>query len=102
MISVPDDGIRRKNAYGIEEPFSDEDRLCEVALVPLLAVDREGFRLGYGGGFYDRYFAAHPQILRAGLCYEGQIGKFPHDERDVPLDLILTERGIRYFENNAR
>lgn len=102
MLSAPDDGIRRKNAYGIEEPLSDEDRPCEVALVPLLAVDREGFRLGYGGGFYDRYFAAHPQILRVGLCYEGQIGNFPHDERDVPLDLIVTERGIRYFENNAR
>lgn len=66
-----------------------------LAIVPGCAFDRAGHRIGYGGGYYDRYFGAIPEERRpylAGLCYAcqlvEQIVPLPHD---IPMDLILTE-----------
>lgn len=69
----------------------------QVLLVPLLAFDRRGYRLGYGGGFYDRTLerlrAAGP-VLAIGLAYSAQmIDEVPTDSNDQRLDLILTETG---------
>lgn len=89
-------GGLKKGAYGIYEPCGKGDTPCEIALVPLLAVDGAGNRLGYGGGYYDRYFAAHKEILRVGLCYEGQVvPALPVGETDIPLHAIVTEKGYR-------
>lgn len=89
-------GVLGKNNFGISEPDGTGDTPCEVALVPLLAVDRAGNRLGYGGGYYDRYFRAHPSVLRIGLCYEGQVvASLPREETDVPLFAVVTENGVR-------
>lgn len=70
----------------------------EVMIVPLLAFDRQGYRLGYGGGFYDRTLAA----LRAsgpcraiGLAFAGQeVAAVPRNATDLALDLIVTEAGV--------
>lgn len=98
MHSVIFTGNLEKGAYGIMQPAAGEQLTCEVAVVPLLAVDGRGYRLGYGGGFYDRYFAEHPNILRLGLCYFGQVIEgLPHGEHDVPLHGILTECGFTQF-----
>ena len=61
MLAVPYAPLTA-GAYGIPAPPSGEDTPCEVTLAPLLAFDDEGYRLGYGGGFYDAYFAAHPEV----------------------------------------
>ncbi|MGB8624384.1 MAG: 5-formyltetrahydrofolate cyclo-ligase, partial [Paracoccaceae bacterium] len=66
--------------------------------VPLLAFDRRGFRLGYGGGFYDRTLeglrAARP-TLAIGFAYAGQeMDEVPTEPTDQPLDLIVTEDGV--------
>jgi 5-formyltetrahydrofolate cyclo-ligase len=67
----------------------------EVLLVPLLAFDRSGFRLGYGGGFYDRTLAAlraAGAVRAVGLAYAAQeVAKVPHDDRDQGLDWVVTE-----------
>lgn len=67
----------------------------DVLLVPLLAFDRQGWRLGYGGGYYDRTLArlrASRQILAVGLAFAAQeADAVPHDERDQRLDWIVTE-----------
>jgi 5-formyltetrahydrofolate cyclo-ligase len=67
-----------------------------IVLVPMLAFDREGFRLGYGGGFYDRTLAglrARGRVLAAGVAFAGQeMEGLPRDEYDQRLDLLLTER----------
>lgn len=98
MFAAPYSENRIRNAFGIEEPVSGGDEPCEVAVTPLLAVDGEGYRLGYGGGYYDRYFAAHPNALRVGLCYAGQAAeKLPHGKFDVPLHAIVTEEGVRFY-----
>lgn len=96
MIAAPYfGGALPAGMYGIPAPASEQDLLCEVALVPLLAVDRAGNRLGYGGGYYDRYFAAHPNLFRVGLCYKGQVvDRLPAEPTDVPLHAIVTEEGL--------
>jgi 5-formyltetrahydrofolate cyclo-ligase len=86
-----------EGAYGIPVPPEDAPRLVpEVLLVPLLAFDRKGCRLGYGGGYYDRTLAAlraKRRIRAVGLAYAAQEEKcVPHGPRDQRLDLVLTER----------
>jgi 5-formyltetrahydrofolate cyclo-ligase len=69
----------------------------DVLLVPLLAFDGEGYRLGYGGGFYDRTLAALRQkknIAAIGVGYSGQeLNVVPRGVRDQRLDYIFTEAG---------
>ncbi len=72
-----------------------------ILLVPLLAFDRQGYRLGYGGGFYDRTLALlrqqHP-IKAIGLAFGGQeVDAVPHDELDQRLDGVLCEGGFIEF-----
>ena len=68
----------------------------DVLLVPMLAFDRAGYRLGYGGGFYDRTLAklrALKKVTAIGVAYAGQeMDAVPHDAHDQPLDWIMTER----------
>lgn len=102
LLSAPFTKVLVAGAYGIPQPAAGEELTCATAFVPLLAADEEGNRLGYGGGFYDRYFAAHPEVLRVGLAYEGQLcPRLPHTEGDMPLDALVTERCVRRFERNT-
>ena len=96
-------GELSKNANGVEEPRgqaceSAEEDGIEVCLTPLLAVNSKGYRLGYGGGCYDRYFEKNKNILRVGLGYFLQYtDEFIEEEGDRPLDMFVCERGIIYF-----
>lgn len=69
----------------------------DVLLVPMLAFDRRGYRLGYGGGYYDRTLAglrALKPVTAIGIAYSGQeIAEVPHGTWDEPLDWIMTEKG---------
>lgn len=73
----------------------------EVLIVPLLAWDRRGFRLGYGGGFYDRTLAglrARGPVLAVGFAFAVQeVEAVPTDEFDQRLDAVVTERGVTVF-----
>ncbi len=94
MSAVPYTAALSRSPLGFLQPAEGTDTPCDVCFTPLLAADRLGSRLGYGGGFYDGYFSAHPQVLRVGLCYEGQVLKrVPHGEKDVPLQALVTELG---------
>lgn len=81
---------------GLREPVGKSfDGDISVAVVPLLAVDEKGNRLGYGGGYYDRYLALHPATLKIGYCFDFQVLKeVPTAETDVKLDKIVTDRRI--------
>jgi 5-formyltetrahydrofolate cyclo-ligase len=61
-------------------------------LVPCLGFNAQGYRLGYGGGFYDRTLAAAPRPLTLGIAYACQQAAFDADSHDVPLDAVITER----------
>ena len=70
----------------------------DVLLVPLLAFDKAGYRLGYGGGFYDATLAmlrAKKSITAIGVAYSGQeVADVPHEAHDMKLDYLMTEKGI--------
>ncbi len=66
----------------------------ELILTPLLAFDAFGGRLGQGGGYYDRTFAAFPGAVRVGVAFSGQgVDRVPMDAHDMPLHGVLTEVG---------
>jgi 5-formyltetrahydrofolate cyclo-ligase len=93
---LPDGEILHPGAYGIHEPLAHWPRaIPDVLLVPLLAFDDHGTRLGYGGGYYDRTLAALPKARAIGIAYAGQRMDFlPRDAHDYPLHAILTETGL--------
>ena len=84
-----------KNKYNILEPeITNEIIFPKLVLVPLLAFNESGFRLGYGGGFYDKYFSfqEEKEIIKVGLGFSFQnIYKIPIEDHDQKLDWILTE-----------
>ena len=89
-------------AFGISEPAAAAQEVSpQVVLVPMLAFDRQGGRLGYGGGYYDRTLTAlraasdgGGDIVAIGVAFAGQLrDKVPVSESDHPLDWILTEIG---------
>jgi 5,10-methenyltetrahydrofolate synthetase len=63
----------------------------DALLVPCLGFDARGYRLGYGGGFYDRTLAAEPRPRTLGIAYACQLAEFAIGEYDIPLDAIVTE-----------
>ena len=81
-------------AYSIPEPVGDEPEAADetaLILMPGLAFDPEGHRCGYGGGFYDKYLAAHKEHPTIALCYGFQM--YDHldvDEFDIPVDAVIA------------
>ena len=93
------EGALRPGAFGILEPDPALPALpldaIDAFLVPGLAFDRTGTRLGWGLGYYDRTLAALPGRLRVGFCYEGQVvAHVPREPRDLPVHHIVTEIGV--------
>lgn len=89
----------KKSALGISEPTGQAyGGQIDVCITPLLAVNSKGYRLGYGGGYYDRYFADGKKIIKVGIGYSLQYtDEFEEEENDVPLDIFVSERGIITF-----
>jgi 5-formyltetrahydrofolate cyclo-ligase len=77
-------------------PESADEVLPDVLLVPMLAFDRRGFRLGYGGGFYDRSLEklrALKKVVAIGVAYHDQmVDEVPRGPHDAPLDYVMTEQ----------
>lgn len=83
-----------RNRFGIAEPIEPAWRTPTLVLAPLVAFDATGQRLGMGGGYYDRYFGAHPDLRRIGVAHECQrVAAVPAADDDVPLPAVVTERG---------
>jgi 5-formyltetrahydrofolate cyclo-ligase len=84
------------NKYGIPEPVSNKIVYPDILLVPLVAFDKKLNRIGYGGGFYDRYLKRLKRIkkiITIGLAYSFQeVKKIPINDYDIKLDFIITEK----------
>ena len=84
------------NKYGIPEPTSVKVRYPDILLVPLVAFDKYLYRIGYGGGFYDRYIKRlknKKNIITIGLAYSFQkIKKVPINKYDIQLDFVVTNK----------
>ena len=87
------------NKYGIPEPISDKVMYPDILLVPIVAFDKNLNRIGYGGGFYDRYIRRikkNKDIITIGLAYSFQkVKKIEIDNNDMKLNFILTEKKIK-------
>ena len=89
-----DDLTKVEKGYaGIPEPIADgpvADDETALVLMPGLAFDPQGHRIGYGGGFYDKFLAAEPNHPTLALCYEFQMLPELHtEEHDIPVDTVL-------------
>ena len=91
--------ILKVNKYGILEPFKSLKATPNIALVPLLAFDKQKNRLGYGKGFYDKYLSKYKKInksiITVGVAFSFQkYNNLPISNSDFKLDYIITEKGI--------
>jgi 5-formyltetrahydrofolate cyclo-ligase len=79
-----------------------KERRPDLLIVPLIAFDRHGYRLGYGAGYYDRYLSEHraKRTIRAiGIAFAGQeIDELPREPHDEQLDAVVTEERVIRFE----
>ena len=98
--------ILKKNSHGVNEPFNELDlnaNSLDAVLVPLVAYDKEGYRIGMGGGYYDSTFYQQKEkktLKFIGLAYQFQKENscFP-EQHDIKLDEILSPRGFESFRN---
>ncbi|MDH7593833.1 MAG: 5-formyltetrahydrofolate cyclo-ligase [Methanomicrobiales archaeon] len=96
---LEDPSILVVSTFGVPEPIGNEIRAdprdVEVAVVPMLAYDASGNRLGYGAGYYDRFLQRYPHIMKVGVCLSClQVSRIPSNEDDIRMDYIATESGI--------
>ncbi|MEL7099572.1 MAG: 5-formyltetrahydrofolate cyclo-ligase [Pseudomonadota bacterium] len=91
-------GPLRDGPFGAQVPAVDDFFDPQIVIVPLVAFDRAGNRLGYGGGFYDRTLErlrARGPVLAIGFAWAAQEAEaLPLEPTDQPLDLIVTEAGV--------
>ncbi|MGF6769833.1 5-formyltetrahydrofolate cyclo-ligase [Paraburkholderia sp. GAS199] len=84
--------------HNIPEPVSGRVAIPDLLFVPCVGFDAAGYRLGYGGGYYDRTLAAWPGAQRpvtVGIAYEAcRLEALQREAHDIPLDLIVTEAGL--------
>lgn len=93
--------------FGIPEPDSSSPCVSpgdlDLVLVPGVAFDYSGARIGYGKGYYDRLLANVPLDRRAGLAYSLQMSdSLPSVESDTPLGLLVTESGVIFCEKKQK
>lgn len=95
--------VLEQHGYGHAEPLiTAELHTPAVVLVPLVAFDSRGHRLGYGGGYYDRTMLAlrageNPPLFIGAAYAMQEVDTIPHEPHDQPLDGILTEQGVSMF-----
>jgi 5-formyltetrahydrofolate cyclo-ligase len=103
MKSILFEGIHqlKQNEWGIEEPQSGIEispKEFDLIIVPLLAFDKAGHRVGYGKGFYDKFLSAcNPGVKKVGLSFFEAVDKIPSEPTDVTLTHCVTPKNIYSF-----
>jgi 5-formyltetrahydrofolate cyclo-ligase len=94
----------KKGPFDVQIPINSNYLVPEVLIIPMVAFDRNGGRLGYGGGFYDRtldYLRSRHATLAIGFAYsEQEFENLPLEPTDQKLDIIITEREIIEFKHS--
>lgn len=100
FFSINDEKSLVRGAYNILEPIENPsneliDFSKSICIVPALSFDRLGYRLGWGGGYYDRFLSSHKDIFKLGLVYSSCLcNTLPKDDYDISVDMVLTEKNI--------
>ncbi|OSZ79786.1 5-formyltetrahydrofolate cyclo-ligase [Chitinophagaceae bacterium IBVUCB2] len=101
-VVVTEETAFNRNSYCIYEPVegaSVDPEEIDMILVPLLAVDKNGYRVGYGKGFYDKFLSnCRKECIKAGFSYFEPIEQISdREDFDVPLDLCITPQNVYVF-----
>lgn len=96
---LDDPSLLAVSTFSVPEPIGHEipadPRDIPVVIVPMIAYDAKGHRLGYGAGYYDRFLSLYPHMQKIGIAFSCQeVDCIPADENDVCMDLIVTEEGV--------
>lgn len=101
-VLLQDNTVLKLSNFGVPEPISGieiQPSQIEVIFVPLLCFDKKGNRIGYGGGYYDRFLSqCKPETLFIGLSFFEAEEKIPTEETDIPLHLCITPNKIYNFK----
>ncbi|RQD85149.1 MAG: 5-formyltetrahydrofolate cyclo-ligase [Methanocalculus sp. MSAO_Arc2] len=92
-------GVLVPSTFGVPEPIGNEIPAdgadVDTIILPMLGFDRQGGRIGYGAGYYDRFLARYPDISKIGIAFACQeVEALPIDPHDVLMDAIVTEDGV--------
>ncbi|MBI2656341.1 5-formyltetrahydrofolate cyclo-ligase [Candidatus Woesearchaeota archaeon] len=97
-VIIDFDNLVPSGKFGILEPIEAMKIACKnigLILVPGIAFDKEGHRIGYGFGYYDKFLKKVPKAFKIGLCFDFQVvEKIPREMHDVPVDMIVTEKRV--------
>ena len=99
-----DERYLKRSSFGIYEPDENKCSIADdlegaVCITPGLAFDRHGYRLGYGGGYYDTFFEKHKDILSVGICYHTNIiDSLPTGTYDKKVNFIVTDRSTEEYD----
>jgi 5-formyltetrahydrofolate cyclo-ligase len=102
ILSLFDDDVRLAvSNFGVYEPTKETIKIADrnsldIAIMPGAVFDTRGYRIGYGAGFYDKFYAhSSKDIYKIALAFSCQIiDEVPADDHDIPVDCIVTEKGI--------
>jgi 5-formyltetrahydrofolate cyclo-ligase len=83
-----------KDAFGVAIPEAGTEVKPDALLIPCVGFNEQRFRLGYGGGFYDRTLAVQPRPVAIGISYACARAAFDADAHDIALDAVITETGL--------
>lgn len=91
------------STFSVPEPIGHEIPAgageIRAAVIPMLAFDASGHRIGYGAGYYDRFLSRNPSILKIGVAFSCQeVPCIPAEKNDIGMDLLVTERETRRFK----
>lgn len=94
-----DPSLLLASTFSVPEPIGHEipadPNDIPVVIVPMIAYDSAGHRLGYGAGFYDRFLSRNSHMRKIGIAFSCQeVDCIPADENDVCMDVIVTEKGV--------
>ena len=97
-VIIDFDNLIPSNKFGILEPIEEMKiayKNIDLILVPGVVFDKEGHRIGYGLGYYDKFLRKVPKAIKIGLSFDFQVvDKLPREMHDVPVDFIVTEERV--------
>ena len=109
IVEIKDPGQDlEKGAYGIKEPAknirsnNENPKNLDLVIVPAVAFSKDGFRVGYGGGYYDRFLARlRNDTISIGINYEEMLfNTVPKEDHDLAVDMVITDKKILRINNN--
>jgi 5-formyltetrahydrofolate cyclo-ligase len=94
-----DPDVLQESTFQVPEPIGRElpalASTIKAVIIPMLAFDKKGNRLGYGAGYYDRFLSSHPHLTRIGIAFSCQeVEEIPADATDAGMDIIVTDTCI--------